>query len=36
MPIIEKYNKKGMVRKIDASSGPEQVFQEVKKIFSEL
>jgi len=33
MPIIDKYDKTGLVRKIDATPSPEKVFEEVKKIF---
>lgn len=36
MPIIEKYSKKGMVKRVDGTKSPEEVFSEVKKIFSEL
>lgn len=33
MPIIEHYEALGLVRKIDASQSPEDVFEEVKKAF---
>lgn len=33
MPIIEHYEALGLVRKIDASQSPDEVFEEVKKKF---
>lgn len=33
MPIIEHYEKLGLVRKIDASQSPEDVFVDVQKAF---
>ena len=33
-PIIDYYNEKGMVHTVDASKSPEEVFAEVKKLFS--
>lgn len=34
MPIIEHYDALGLVKKIDATQTSDQVFEEVKKIFS--
>lgn len=34
MPIIEHYDQKGLVRKINAEVAPEEVFEDVKKAFS--
>ena len=34
MPIIEHYDALGLVRKIDATQSSDQVFEEVKKLFS--
>lgn len=33
MPIIEHYEALGLVRKIDASQSPDDVFDQVKKVF---
>lgn len=33
MPIIDYYDALGLVRKIDASQSPDQVFDDVKKAF---
>ena len=33
MPVIEHYRKKDMVVEVDASRGPEEVFDDVKKYF---
>ncbi|XP_013196225.2 UMP-CMP kinase [Amyelois transitella] len=35
MPIIEHYEKQGLVRKINAEVAPDQVFEEVKKAFNQ-
>ncbi|KAL5973686.1 bifunctional uridylate/adenylate kinase [Asimina triloba] len=34
LPVIEHYNSKGKVRKIDAAKPVEEVFEDVKKIFT--
>ena len=34
MPIIDYYETLGLVRKIDASQSPDQVFEDVKKAFA--
>lgn len=36
MPIIEHYEQKGLVRRVNAESAPEVVFEDVKKLFHEL
>lgn len=36
MPIIERYERRGMVRKISGVPPPQQVFEEVKKVFTGL
>ena len=33
MPIIDYYEALGLVRKIDASQSPDQVFEDVQKVF---
>ena len=33
MPIVNHFRAKGMVKEIDAKQTPEQVFEEVKKLF---
>lgn len=35
MPIIEHYEQKGLVRRVNAESAPEVVFEDVKKLFHE-
>ena len=35
MPVIEYYAAQGLVREIDASQTPEEVFEKVKEAFSE-
>lgn len=34
LPIIEYYNKLNLVRKIDGSKGPEEVFESIKPLFA--
>ncbi|CAI8010155.1 UMP-CMP kinase [Geodia barretti] len=36
MPIIERYEKKGMVRKVSGVPPPDEVFEEVKKVLKDL
>ncbi|CAH0713096.1 unnamed protein product, partial [Brenthis ino] len=33
MPIIEHYDEKGLVRRVNAENGPDEVFTKVKKVF---
>ena len=35
MPIIEYYESKGLVRRVSAVPSPEQVFEEVKRVFAQ-
>lgn len=35
MPIIQHYDQQGLVRRIDAEVGPEEVFDSVKKVFND-
>lgn len=34
MPIIEHYEEQDLVRKIDATRSPDEVFEDVEKLFS--
>lgn len=36
MPIIEHYDEKGLVRRVNAENGPNEVFTEVKKVFNNI
>lgn len=36
LPIIEFYNGKNLVRKIDGTGEPDVVFEDVKKVFNEI
>lgn len=35
-PIIEYYDEKNLVKSIDANRSPDDVFEQVKKIFNEV